>query len=106
MKTFPVIEYIHDKHIVRDRVSCSSVYSVKMIRMDDLDDWPWFLAELFIFDLFGWITPSKYRVEVSTEKGVYRSCIKNKKYELRYIDEIKKSDPDFDALLKDISFRV
>jgi len=105
MKTFPVIEYIHDKHIVRYRVSCSSVYSVKIIRMDDLDDWPWVIAGFFIFDFFGWITPSKYRVEVSTEKGVYRSYIKNKRYATRYAEEINKTKPDFDALLKDISFR-
>lgn len=105
MKTFPVIEYIHDKHIVRDRVSCSTVYSVKIIRMDDLDDWPWFLAELFIFDFFGWITPSKYRIEVSTEKGLYRSYIKFKHYALKYAEEINKTEPDFDALLNELSFR-
>lgn len=103
MKIFPIIEYIHDKHIVRDRVSCSSVYSVKIIRMDDLDDWPWIIAGFFIFDFFGWITPSKYRVEVSTEEGVCRSHIKNRKYVLRYVEEINKAEPDFDALLKDIS---
>ena len=105
MKTFPVIEYIHDKHIVRDRVSCSTVYSVKIIRMDDLDDWPWIIAELFIFDFFGWITPSKYRVEISTEKGVYRSYIKNKRNATRFAEEIQGANPDFDALLNVLSFR-
>jgi len=103
MKDFPVIDYIHEKHIVRSVEKYSSVYSVKIIRMDDLADWPWFIAEFFIFDIFNLITPSKYRVEVLTDTGLHRSYIKNKKSAERYAAEFGRSEPEFSEVLKIIS---